>query len=155
MKGVPANEGGVEDVSAGKAAALQQMAALDVVAEAIRKRHARLIREVAEIDQNGDVIWDERLCVYGAMQAYVTLLWLAEHGDKDAAKTLFQSGVGLPEQPYLVKVQNLTVEETIRELYLEHRRQGMTDEKARAYIKEATGAEVPALPEWAGEEKVE
>lgn len=132
--------------------------AQDRLAEEIKARQERLIREVATIDKRGNIVWDEPLCVYGAMIGYTTLIYLAERGDREAAKTLFMAAAGQPEQPLRIRLETegWSGDDALNEMYrvLTQDRQ-LSDQMARAQILLMTGLELPALPAAVREEEGE
>lgn len=89
------------------------------LARAIRERWEAFVAERAHRDIDRKIVFSERLLLELGEKGFATLLYLAEHGDRESARILVERLLGMPEQPYRVKVANLGREEAVAALKAE------------------------------------
>lgn len=89
------------------------------LARAIRERWEAFVSERAHRDIDGKIVYGERLVAELGEKGFATLLYLTEHGDRESARILVERLLGMPEQPYRVKVANLGREEAVAALKAE------------------------------------
>ncbi len=78
---------------------------------AIREEWEAFVAERAHRDGDGRVVYSERLLQELGETGLATLRYLARRGDREAARLLVERLLGLPEQPFRVQVQALTLEQ--------------------------------------------
>lgn len=107
-----------------KARDLEELEALEEAQAASRTRMVAQIRtrwdEICQAegftDENGQLIYSERLIRYAANTGMATLHWLAEAGDREAARVLVDRLLGQPDLPYSEKVKQLSEEEAMGQI---------------------------------------
>lgn len=120
-----------------------QIEAANRLRDEIRRCGEELIAAGAAKDKHGNLIWTEAMSQYVGMQGMVTLLYLAQRGDREAAKVLFEKAVGAPEQPYSVKIGNLTEREGFVQMVAIMMQKGLQRETAEQFATALIEAEDP------------
>lgn len=95
-------------------------------------------------DARGNLIWDEATITSAAGDAFFTLWFLAVCGDRVAARDLVDRCLGVPDQPFREKAENMTLEDAKKFYYSELRNQGLSEETARAMVEAAMRPETEA-----------
>lgn len=132
--------------------ALRQTATAErkIIAE-IRSEWEAFVSERAHRDASGTLSYSERLLQELGETGLATLRYLAVRGDREAARLLVERLLGLPEQPYQVRIGNLALSEAEEFLRREMLAMGLSEASANALV--ARVEEVSALPPAREEEK--
>ena len=110
------------------------------LARAIRENWEKFVEERAHRDVDGQIVWSERLIAEMGEAAAATLLFLAQRGDREASRIVFEKFVGAPEAPYRVQVANMSREQAIAKLKVVLLQLDLAPQSIEGLLKRATAA---------------
>lgn len=114
------------------------------IIRAIREEWEAFTRARAHRRADGTIAYTERLLEDLGQEGLATLRYLARRGDREAARLLVERLLGQPEQPYSVRIANLSLAEAEEFLRRELLAANLSKETAEALVTRIE--EVSALP---------
>ena len=108
----------------GKARDLEEMEALEQaqgasrlrLVTAIRAEWEEFVQANAHVNDDGQLIWSERLIRALADDGLATLRYLARGGDREAARLLVDRLLGEPDMPYREKVKKMNEQQAMGQI---------------------------------------